>query len=189
MTTNHIATILVVDDEECDRKLLGAILATDGHKVLFASSGEEALASVAQQLPDLILLDVMMPDINGFEVMRRLREDDRYRMVPILIATVLNDRASRLRGLDAGASEFFSKPVDHAELLTRVKNQLRIKACSDQLADRNHALAQQNHELRLLNDIMMEREMRIMELKREVNELLARAGQPPRYLSVTEPDE
>lgn len=189
MTTNHIATILVVDDEESDRKLLGAILATDDYKVLFSASGEEALASVAQQLPDLILLDVMLPGINGFEVTRRLRADKRSRMVPIIMATVLNDRASRLKALDAGASEFFSKPVDHAELLTRVKNQLRLKECSDLLADRNHALAQQNHELRLLNDVMMEREMRIIEIKREVNELLANTGQPPRYLSVTEPDE
>lgn len=120
------ATILVVDDDEFNLKLLKKMLAVEGHAVRTAASGEEALASVAEQLPDLILLDVMMPGIDGFEVTRRLKADACTRSIPIIIVTALEDRESRIKGLASGAEEFLSKPVSRAELQMRVKNLLKV---------------------------------------------------------------
>ncbi|MDO8466085.1 MAG: response regulator [Gallionella sp.] len=120
------ATILVVDDDEFNLKLLKKQLDLEGYAVRTASSGEKALAAVAEQLPDLILLDVMMPGIDGFEVTRRLKADARSSSIPIIMVTALEDRESRLKGLKAGAEEFLSKPVDRAELQKRVKNLLKI---------------------------------------------------------------
>jgi PleD family two-component response regulator len=118
------ATILIVDDDLFNLKLLKTQLAVAGHAVRTASSGEEALAAVAEQLPDLILLDVMMPGIDGFEVARRLKADSRTRSIPIIMVTALEDNESRLKGLEMGAEDFLSKPVNRAELQMRVKNLL-----------------------------------------------------------------
>lgn len=134
------ATVLVVDDDESNLKLLQAILAAEGHIVRSAASGEEALVSVADQAPDLILLDVMMPDIDGFEVTRQLKADSRTRSIPIVLITALEDRESRLKGLDAGAAEFLSKPVERAELLIRVRSLLRVKGYQDRLVSSNSTL-------------------------------------------------
>ena len=141
--TQEQASILVVDDDEANRTLLESILGTGGYAVRVAASGEAALAAVAQQLPDLILLDILLPDIDGFEITRRLRADSRSSHVPIILVTLLEDRESRLKGLEAGANEFLSKPVDYTELLTRVKNQLKIKKFTDFLADHNRILEEQ----------------------------------------------
>lgn len=121
------ATILVVDDDEFNLKLLKKMLAIEGHAVRIAASGEEALASVAEQLPDLVLLDVMMPGIDGFEVARRLKAGSRTRSIPIIMITALEDDESRLKGLEAGAEEFLTKPVNRAELQMRVKSLLKMK--------------------------------------------------------------
>ncbi|WIM04935.1 MAG: response regulator [Candidatus Nitricoxidivorans perseverans] len=137
------ATILAVDDDERNLKLLGALLDAEGYAVRFAASGEETLAAVAERLPDLILLDVMMPGIDGFEVARRLKADARSRAIPIVMVTALADRNSRLKGLEAGTEEFLTKPVDRAELQVRVKNLLRIKEYNDFLADHNRILEEQ----------------------------------------------
>ncbi|MDD2915619.1 MAG: response regulator [Gallionella sp.] len=118
------ATILVVDDDEFNLKLFNKMLSIEGYAVRTASSGEAALASVAEQLPDLILLDVMMPGIDGFEVARRLKADARTRAIPVIMVTALEDQESRLKGLDTGAEDFLSKPVHRAELLLRVKSLL-----------------------------------------------------------------
>lgn len=137
------ARILVVDDDEAARNLLEAILDMDGYTVRSAASGEEALAAAAQQLPDLILLDVSMPGIDGFEVARRLKADSRSRLIPIIMVTALADRTARLKGLEAGADEFLTKPVDRAELRVRVKNLLKIKKYNGFLADHNRLLEEQ----------------------------------------------
>ena len=125
MEQTQQATILVVDDDEFNLKLLNKMLAIEGYEVHTAASGEEALAAVAEQLPDLILLDVMMPGIDGFEVARRLKADARTRSIPIVMVTALEDREARLKGLEAGAAEFLTKPVSRAELQMRVKSLLK----------------------------------------------------------------
>lgn len=140
MEQSRPATILVVDDDENNRKLLEALLAAEGHAVRSATSGENALAAVAEQLPDLILLDIMLPGIDGFEVMRRLKADSRNRFIPIILVTALEDRESRLKGLEMGAEEFLSKPVERAELLIRVRNLLKVKEHQDFLASHNATL-------------------------------------------------
>jgi diguanylate cyclase (GGDEF)-like protein/PAS domain S-box-containing protein len=125
------ATILVVDDEAQNRRLLEALLRPEGYLTQTASNGAEALRSIAAQPPDLVLLDVMMPDMDGLELARRLKADPATSAIPIIMVTAQSDRAARLAGLAAGAEEFLTKPVDRAELWLRVRNLLRLKAFSD----------------------------------------------------------
>jgi putative two-component system response regulator len=136
----NAARILVVDDEERNRRLLAAMLEADGYLVLEAADGEQALALARQSAPDLILLDIMMPGMDGFEVARALKADHATRPVPVVMVTALDDRESRLRGLEAGAEEFITKPVDRNELRVRVRNLLRLKEISNLLADLNRNL-------------------------------------------------
>jgi len=119
--------ILVVDDERPNRELLDVMLCAEGFAVTTVSSGEEALASVAAEPPDLILLDVMMPGMNGYEVTTRLKHARATSCIPVIMVTALDDRAARLHGLQAGAEDFLSKPVDRAELTVRVRNLVRLK--------------------------------------------------------------
>jgi len=119
------STILVVDDDEFNLKLLNKMLSIEGHAVRTAASGDAALTSVAEQLPDLILLDVMMPGLDGFEVTRRLKADARTRSIPIIMVTALEDQESRRKGLETGAADFLTKPVNRAELQMRVKSLLK----------------------------------------------------------------
>ena len=120
------ATVLVVDDEPAGRDTLAAMLAGEGYDLAFAADGAEALRRAAELTPDVILLDVMMPGMDGFEVCRRLRADARLAEVPVIITTVLDDRASRLEGLKAGADDFISKPLDRLELRTRLRALTRL---------------------------------------------------------------
>ncbi|AMC34826.1 EAL domain-containing response regulator [Janthinobacterium sp. B9-8] len=131
-------TILIVDDEIQNRKLLEALLRPEGYFTRCAASGEEALASIAEHAPDLILLDIMMPGMDGFEVAVILKANPATSNIPIIMVTALDDRSARLAGLNAGAEEFLSKPVDRAELWLRVRNLLRLKAFGDFL--QNHSL-------------------------------------------------
>src|SRR5512147_3079242 len=112
--------LLIVDDTLAGRETLRALLGSSHYQLEFASNGPEALAAAARLIPDLILLDVMMPGMDGFEVCRRLRTDHNLAEVPIIMVTALDDRESRLQGLDAGADDFISKPFDRAELRARV---------------------------------------------------------------------
>jgi two-component system cell cycle sensor histidine kinase/response regulator CckA len=120
--------VLIVDDERHNRQLLEVMLAPEGYVLLTADCGEEALAVVALQSPDLILLDVMMPGMDGFEVVGKIKGDPATTNIPIILVTALDDRAARMRGLAAGAEDFLSKPVDRAELCVRVRNLLRLRA-------------------------------------------------------------
>ncbi len=125
--------ILVVDDEDRNRRLLAAILEAEGYVVLEAANGERALELARQSPPDLVLLDIMMPDMDGYEVARALKADAATTAIPVVMVTALDDRESRLRGLEAGAEEFVTKPVDRNELRVRVRNLLRLKEFSDHL--------------------------------------------------------
>src|SRR6266542_4080748 len=120
------STILIVDDEASGQATLEGLLLSQGYQLVFASSGGEALAKAAERPPDLILLDVMMPGMDGFEVCRRLRAEPILAEVPIVLVTALDDRASRLRGIEAGADDFITKPFDRTELRARVRTITRL---------------------------------------------------------------
>jgi DNA-binding response OmpR family regulator len=123
---NQQVTVLIADDEPLGRETLAALLSPLGYQLIFASSGVEALHLATTTPPDLILLDVMMPGIDGFEVCRRLRNYPPLADVPVILLTALDDRDSRLLGIEAGADDFVSKPYDRAELRARVRTITRL---------------------------------------------------------------
>ncbi len=117
-------TILVVDDEPHIRKILAFLLEQNGFGVLMAEDGEVALEQARQHLPDLILLDLMMPKMDGYQVCQHLREDFRTAQIPIIIVTAKGNVSEKVRGLKGGANDYLTKPYDHAELIARVRNML-----------------------------------------------------------------
>jgi DNA-binding response OmpR family regulator len=120
--------ILVVDDNETNRDILEARLTANGYEVLHAGDGEEALAAARAHLPDLILLDVMMPKVDGIEVCRQLKADATLPFMPIILVTARADSKDVVDGLEAGADEYLTKPIDQSALVARVKALLRLKA-------------------------------------------------------------
>ena len=160
------AKILIVDDEDVMRDVLEGLLLYQDYNLSFAVSGREALNRVAEIQPDLILLDVMMPEMNGFEVCQRLKADECWRHIPIILITALSGKDDLATGLDAGADDFVHKPFSNLELLARVRSMLRIKGQYDALQEQQkkleealvlnekfgRALAQHLAELELLHD-------------------------------------
>ncbi|HSH03599.1 MAG TPA: response regulator [Anaerolineae bacterium] len=122
----HDATILVVDDNEDGRRILQSLLKAQGYRVYLAADGYEALEQAERTMPDLILLDVMMPGIDGFEVCRRLRTNPRLAEVPVVMVTALDDRPAKLQGIESGADDFVVKPFDPVELTARVRSITRL---------------------------------------------------------------
>lgn len=139
------AKILVVDDEPQNIRLLQIRLQAVGYTVLTATSGQEALERVRVDTPDLVLLDVMMPGMNGFEVCQRIRAEEATQFVPVVMVTALSDREDRIKAIEIGADDFISKPFDSHEVLARVRSLVRIKKYHD-------ALEQANRELKMHND-------------------------------------
>jgi len=129
--------ILVVDDTPQNVKLLGDLLGVKGYEVVTAASGVEALEQIGKHKPDLVLLDVVMPGMTGYEVCRRLRENPVTAVLPVVMVTALDPGTERIKGIEAGADDFVVKPINQAELLARVKSLLRIKSLYDQLEDWN----------------------------------------------------
>jgi putative two-component system response regulator len=160
------ARILVVDDDDRSRRVLVAMLEADGYAVQEANSGEQSLEFARQRPPDLVLLDIMMPGMDGYEVARALKADAATKAIPIVMVTMLDDRGSRLRALEAGAEEFVNKPVDRWELRVRVKNLLKLKELSDFLADHN----------RILDALVKERTHQLLVSYREVIATMTRAA-------------
>ncbi|MBY0579820.1 MAG: response regulator [Burkholderiales bacterium] len=146
MKTAAEKTILIVDDDARNREYLDTLLKSEGYATLQADSGETALDIAGRQLPDLILLDAMMPGMDGFDVADRLKSMEATKSVPIIMITALIDRDSRLRALHCGVEEFLTKPVDRSELWIRVRNLLRLKEYSDFLANYSHTLEEQVRE-------------------------------------------
>ncbi|MFP5447992.1 MAG: PleD family two-component system response regulator [Alphaproteobacteria bacterium] len=127
------ARILVVDDIEANVRLLEAKLSAEYYEVLTAYDGPTALAMAAAEQPDIVLLDVMMPGMDGFQVCRRLKDDPETRHVPVVLVTALDGRADRIAGLEAGADEFLTKPIDDVMLFARVRSLTRLKTVIDEL--------------------------------------------------------
>jgi class 3 adenylate cyclase len=138
--------VLVVDDDPDMVSFLGMLLAREGMKVESAYDGSAALARIAAAPPDLILLDVLMPGISGFEVCERLKSDPVTALIPVVLVTALEDHASRVRGIDAGADDFLSKPVNREELIARVKSLRRLHQTRRELEGRRLAAEIQRKE-------------------------------------------
>ena len=140
------AKILVVDDTANNVKLLKDLLTMRGYAVVTASSGLEGLEQIEKERPDLVLLDVMMPGMNGYDVCRRIRENPATGVLPVMMVTALDPGQERIKGLEAGADDFLTKPINQPELLARVRSLLRIKELWDQVIDLNRTLEQRVDE-------------------------------------------
>jgi len=138
--TSQAGTILIVDDDPAERRVLEILLAKEGYRLAIAGDGAEALKKALRLRPDLILLDVMMPDMDGFEVCRRLRQDPFLSEVCVLMITGLNDRESRLRGFEAGTDDFISKPIDSVELRFRVRNIMKLRRYQRLMEEREQSM-------------------------------------------------
>jgi adenylate cyclase len=136
------AKILVVDDTPSNVKLLADVLGARGYAVITAASGAEALETVDRERPDLVLLDVMMPGMSGYDVCRKLRANPATTMLPVVMVTALDPGQERVKGIEAGADDFLSKPIHQPEILARVRSLLRIKSLYDELTDLNRTLEQ-----------------------------------------------
>ena len=132
--------ILVVDDTPVNLKLLGDLLSAKGYTIATAASGPEALEKIDRDPPDLVLLDVMMPGMSGYEVCKKLRENPATAILPVVMVTALDPSQERVKGIDAGADDFLTKPINQPELLARVRSLLRVKSLWDQLGDLNRTL-------------------------------------------------
>lgn len=150
MGNNKNDVILVVEDETNTRRLLQTYLAADGYDVRMARSGEEAIRLIADDPPSIILLDVLLPNMNGFEVCKRLKSSETTEFIPIILLTALRGNEERIQGIEAGADDFISKPFNRVELQTRIKSLLRIKRLHEALQQKVEELEKTKTKLRKL---------------------------------------
>jgi PAS domain S-box-containing protein len=167
---SEAAQILVVDDEQNDRQLLQLLLEAEGFRVLTAANGDEALAIISRRAPDLILLDVMMPDVDGYQLVERIKKYTLAGPIPIIMVTVLDDREAMMRALVAGAQDYLVKPVNRAELYVRVRNLLRLKAYGDQQGKYSQSL---EREVGLRTADLAASELRYRALLENANDAVA----------------
>lgn len=127
------ATILVADDQPANRELLVELLTADGFQVISTTGGEEVLSVLGENQIDLLLLDVMMPGLSGFEVCEMVKSNAETDLIPVILVTSLADKEDRIRGIKSGADDFLTRPIDHAQLLARVRSLLKLKMRTDEL--------------------------------------------------------
>jgi len=168
--------ILIVDDNPENRDIFRARLARHGYEILTASDGEEALTTARATRPDLILLDIMMPKVDGIEVCRRLKADPAFPFTPIIMVTARADTKDIVAGLEAGGDEYLTKPVDQGALVARVKSMLRIKALQDTVQEQAAQLEAQSAQLSEWNRTLEQR-------VREQVAQLERLGRLKRFFS------
>ena len=175
------AKILVVDDTPANVKLLGDLLRVKGFAVATAANGEEGLAKLAAESPDLVLLDVMMPGLSGYDVCRRIRADPATALLPVVLVTSLDPQGERLKGIEAGADDFLSKPINQPELFARVRSLLRVKALQDEVKRQADELKGWNAKLEERVADQVTQMQRLSQLKRffspKVAEAIITAGE------------
>src|SRR5262249_27479374 len=147
LAMNQAARILVVDDTPHNVKLLVDLLSVKGYRVNSAASGPEALHSISEDTPDLVLLDIVMPGMSGYDVCKQIRANGKTAALPVVMVTSLDPREEKIRGLECGADDFLTKPINQAELLARVRTSLRVKSLYDTVQDQAAQLAQWDKEL------------------------------------------
>src|SRR5438105_6437058 len=178
MTT---AKVLVVDDTPLNIKLLGDLLTVKGYAVATATNGEEALVKLASDAPDIVLLDVMMPGLSGYDVCRRIRADPATTLLPVVMVTSLDPHTERVKGIEAGADDFISKPINQPELFARVRSLLRIKSLQDEVRRQADALKEWNATLEARVREQVAELQRLSQLKRffapAVAEAIVNAGE------------
>jgi two-component system cell cycle response regulator len=146
-SSNEKKKLLVVDDHEDNVEVLRARLEARGYEVQGANDGQAALDMLEKWIPDLILLDVMMPKVDGLEVVRRVKANDKLPFIPVIMQTALDSTERMVAGFEAGADDYVTKPINFAELEARVKSLLRIKALQEALAERERQLSEMNDKL------------------------------------------
>lgn len=132
--------VLVIDDLPATRDLVSRLLCRDGYRVITANDGLSVPELIRSQAPDLVIMDVLMPDVDGFSACRALKADPTTRLIPVVLITALDDSESRVRGIDAGADDFLTKPFNAAELRARVRSLVRIKRYTDDLDSAESAI-------------------------------------------------
>jgi class 3 adenylate cyclase len=174
------ACILVVDDNPANVDIIETRLASQGYRIVTAADGEEAIARTREHLPDLILLDVMMPKKDGFQVCRELKADASLPFIPIILVTAKGDTKDIIAGLESGGDEYLTKPVDTAALLARVRSILRTKALHDQVTAQAKELAEWNGQLEARVAAQVDEIARVSRLKRflppQVADVIVSAG-------------
>ena len=168
--------ILVVDDQPQNNELLEAHLVPQGYEIIKATSGQEALEKLAGNEIDLILLDVMMPGMDGFEVTRRVRQDKKNRLMPIILVTALRETEDRIKGIKAGCDDYISKPYDKMELLARVQSLLKVKAYNDLMSNYRKELESEiinkTEELKQSNTALDEQNARLSAIINSPDDIL-----------------
>lgn len=144
---SRVGKILVVDDVPTNVRVLEAMLRAEGHAVVSAESGSEALELLEKETPDLVIMDVVMPKLGGYEVCRAIRERDEYRLLPVVMASALDPREERLKAIEAGADDFLERPIRRTELLAKLRSLLRIKDLHDTVERQARELAELNRAL------------------------------------------
>src|SRR5580700_9414893 len=171
--------ILIVDDEMAARSGLSTLLRREGFEVDEASDGPAAMAQCAASRPDLILLDIVMPGMDGFEVCRQLKASPEMRLTPVVLITGLSATEDRIKGINAGADDFLSKPIDFNELLARARSLLRLKQFTDELKNAENVLFSLAHSIEARDPYTRGHCERLAEMSSRLGE---KVGLPEEYI-------